>query len=531
MASLYMQAFAQAHREGLIDRDVAIRLLRVWRARSILADADVSFGLVGCISEKLGVLPVEMEGEGDLAWEAPDHVRRMRLVEEAQRAATAGLKMKESELFQRLDDGVTPLCLIPIRPEGSFTLAANGRYEALVRKASDMVADSDVRKSITTLTLAAIVASEDRSIFLQNAVRTLNARSSERRVMIVKMFDRSVQRPRLFIFKHWQETLPDGTRVVVQRCEPAPPSRHLSDTPHAMRIAKTFRKFTPSAEVLKEEAATAAGAGVAAVGAAALDRGMVIKKEDEKHEERGEGRDGAAGGFLGVRSLACIYPLAASGPQGTEAEMGGSTLQMLLPPAAAAAAFDIFKPVDLKQVLAAPPPPCPGVHALNALSPSLSPSLSSSSSVASSSSSSSNSRSVSSFSSASSTRRVAAGKLKPAANIQPKPNAKSQTKKGTSSSAGNKDTSKTRRAMQVATPPRAAAAATTTTTRTAMEGSMMTSSASSIASIEDGSSAWASGEEEDGREDGKEALLLDEHFEGLEDLDLILNDAVMSELF
>ena len=67
MASLYMQAFGQALREGLVDRDVTIRLLRVWRARCILAGADVSFGLVGCISEKLGVLPVEVEGEGDLA--------------------------------------------------------------------------------------------------------------------------------------------------------------------------------------------------------------------------------------------------------------------------------------------------------------------------------------------------------------------------------------------------------------------------------------------------------------------------------
>ena len=124
-------------------------------------------------------------------------MRRMRLVIEAQRAAAAGLELKESELFQRLDDGVTPR-----GPEGGLKMAANARYEVLVRKASDMVADSDVRKSLTTLTLAAIVEPEDRSLFLQNAVRTLNAGSSERRLMILKMFDRQQQRPRLFIFKH-----------------------------------------------------------------------------------------------------------------------------------------------------------------------------------------------------------------------------------------------------------------------------------------------------------------------------------------
>ena len=59
MADLYMQEFGQAHREGVVDRAVAIQLLKVWRARSILADADVSYGLAGYISEKLGVLPVE----------------------------------------------------------------------------------------------------------------------------------------------------------------------------------------------------------------------------------------------------------------------------------------------------------------------------------------------------------------------------------------------------------------------------------------------------------------------------------------
>ena len=64
-----------------------------------------------------------------------------------------------------------------------------------------------------------------------------------------------------------------------------------------------------------------------------------------------------------------------------------------------------------------------------------------------------------------------------------------------------------------------------------MEGSMMTSATTSIASTEDGPSAWASGKGEEGREEGQEALLLEEHFEGLEDLDLILNDAVMSEIF
>ena len=64
MANKYMQAFGQAHREGLIDRDLAVRLLRVWRARSILADADVTFGLAACLSKELGVLPAELEGRG-----------------------------------------------------------------------------------------------------------------------------------------------------------------------------------------------------------------------------------------------------------------------------------------------------------------------------------------------------------------------------------------------------------------------------------------------------------------------------------
>lgn len=45
------------------------------------------------------------------------------------------------------------------------------------------------------------------------------------------------------------------------------------------------------------------------------------------------------------------------------------------------------------------------------------------------------------------------------------------------------------------------------------------------------SSAWALEEGEERREGGGEELLLGENLEGLEDLDLILNDAIMSELF
>jgi hypothetical protein len=44
-------------------------------------------------------------------------------------------------------------------------------------------------------------------------------------------------------------------------------------------------------------------------------------------------------------------------------------------------------------------------------------------------------------------------------------------------------------------------------------------------------SAWTLEEEEEGREGGGEELLLGGNLDGLEDLDLILNDAVMSELF
>jgi hypothetical protein len=65
MANLCMQ-----HRERLVDRGLAVQLLRVWRARSILADADVTFGLAGCITKQLGVLPMEVEGKENLAWEA-----------------------------------------------------------------------------------------------------------------------------------------------------------------------------------------------------------------------------------------------------------------------------------------------------------------------------------------------------------------------------------------------------------------------------------------------------------------------------
>jgi hypothetical protein len=64
MANLYMQHFGVALREGLVDRNLAVQVLRVWRARSILVEADVTFGLTGCISKQLGVLPMEMEGEG-----------------------------------------------------------------------------------------------------------------------------------------------------------------------------------------------------------------------------------------------------------------------------------------------------------------------------------------------------------------------------------------------------------------------------------------------------------------------------------
>jgi len=317
MASLYMQAFTQAHREGLIDRDVAIQLLRVWRARSILADADVTFGLAGCISKKLGVLPVEVEGQRDLAWEPPDRVRRMRLVEEAQRAAAAGLEMKKSDLFQRLDDGVTPMCLSVVSLAGRFTMAANGRFEALFRTTSDMLADTDVRKSINCFTAAAIVAPEDRDTLFFNMIRLFSCRSRKRRVTFFKMLDRVEEHPRLVLFTGWQESLPDGSLVVVQRLEPAPRSRHISDIPRAMCVVKKFRAIRQIDEVLEE--ASQAVAGGAAGGAAEAAEGEVTEAVDgcmliepktgqkEGGKEMNAGDKGAADTFSGM-SASFLWP-------------------------------------------------------------------------------------------------------------------------------------------------------------------------------------------------------------------------------
>ena len=72
-------------------------------------------------------------------------------------------ELKKTDLFRRLDDGTTAFCVSVLSPQGGFTMAANARYEALFRKASDMVADSDVRKSINTFTVAAMVAPDDRT--------------------------------------------------------------------------------------------------------------------------------------------------------------------------------------------------------------------------------------------------------------------------------------------------------------------------------------------------------------------------------
>lgn len=99
MANRYMQQFGQAHREGRIDRDLAVRLLRWWRARSILADVDVSFGLAATISETLRVMPAEVEEGGDWVWEVPEWVRRQIIQEEMQRVEQAGLELRNSDCF------------------------------------------------------------------------------------------------------------------------------------------------------------------------------------------------------------------------------------------------------------------------------------------------------------------------------------------------------------------------------------------------------------------------------------------------
>jgi hypothetical protein len=124
----------------------------------------------------------------------------------------------------------------------------------------------------------------------------------------------------------------------------------------------------------------------------------------------------------------------------------------------------------------------------------------------------------------------------PASGLQANANAKARPKGGSSAAKPattkkQKQKQKQKQKEQPATPLLA-----TTTTATATDGAatriITTNNITSTEENGPSAPALASDEwKEGGREDGKEALLLDEHFEGLEDLDLILNDAVMSELF
>ena len=378
-------------------------------------------------------------------------MRRIGVLAVAERTFAAGEELKKSDLFKRFDDGVSSLCLSVLSPAGGFTLAANVQFEAqFQKKAADMVRETDVRKMNSTFTAAAVMAPEDRAVFFRQMVRMLSTRSPKREVVIMKVLDCKEGRPQLVIYTTWQETLPDGSLIVVQRLEPAPRSRHLNDVPQSMCVAKAFRASSPGVGLPRE-----ATVGAAAAAAAAAAEGEVIEKEEEKKDgrETEDGKDGAIDGFHDLPSLACVFSLSEG------SDPGGREITAALP----ASASDIFKPVYLTHALTAPPMPCPGICGSTPPFPSCfippsPPSFSSSSSVSSLSSSSSSCASASSLSSSSWFATAPTAVLQPAARLQPR--AKARWKEETRNTGG--DAAAAAAAAAAATTPPAATPAAET---------------------------------------------------------------------
>jgi len=177
------------------------------------------------------------------------------------------------------------MCLSLFSPQGGFTVAANDRFEAFFqKKAADMIREKDVRKMNTVYTAAALFAPEDRELYLRLMVRVMSTRSTERVVVIVKMFDWRIKLPRLVIFTTWQERLPDGSLASVQRFEAAPASRHLNEVPKFVCVINKFRAIPPGADVSRD----AAPAGAAGEAEAAAEGGMVVENEEKEEKKTGE---------------------------------------------------------------------------------------------------------------------------------------------------------------------------------------------------------------------------------------------------
>jgi hypothetical protein len=256
------------YNQGKIVRERVLSALRVWQMLSFVADVDVTWGAAARIAEVMQITPIELEGPQMLELELTPKHRQTQA-----RAAFAQMQQqcnnfKQTARFREACKRHVVGGVLMMNVDGDKALrACNEAYDQLFISAADPYDDMVRHKMLLAFMQASAVCPEDRDIILQLCIEMIFVRDIlPSRVLFLKAVGHD-GKIRLLMVKvqrsrHGNE---DQTTLYV---EEAPPSRHLTPTPHVPGvITRTFRQTTFEERVAVSQSLDADGGGKPEAGA------------------------------------------------------------------------------------------------------------------------------------------------------------------------------------------------------------------------------------------------------------------------
>ena len=257
--------------QGKVCREKALNAMRMWQMLSLVAEVDVTYGVAAGVAEMLQITPMELEGPQVLGLGPTPKLREAR-------ARVAFLEMQQhcnsfrhSERFRTACEGhIGGLLMMTLHKETALR-ACNATFDQLFLCGADPYYDDLMRhKMIDAFMQASAVCPEDRDIMTQLHVEMLFARDLlPSQTLFVKAFGHDGKIRLLIMNVQWSRH--GNEEQTILRIEQAPPSRHITLTPHAPPhapgfIMRTFRQTTFQERVAVSyggAAAVAGGAGAA----------------------------------------------------------------------------------------------------------------------------------------------------------------------------------------------------------------------------------------------------------------------------